>query len=369
MRHDEDRVDFAVRDLAPDVPPMSETNFDAGRDRVLAGAAGVQSPHRQPRRWIGAAAAVAALTAGTMAVINFSDSGLTPSADAVTVLNTAADMTVNATDSPVGSGQYRYIKKKESRWLGVVLHGALDANCWYRYEQTEETWIPADRDQDWLRRTTHTEPLETKSCTKQEAMDAPFYFNEVTPWESRAKNGKFTLPDLVPPKQTAPPRSVPDGALPLGVNIDKQEPAPPIPVSILNPTPEFLAGLTRDPQQLFVLLRDSTCLAEACAFHAAQSVLGTGEIPGDLRAAIYRALTKIPGMTTVDNLANLDGRTGIAIRVSDSQWKWTKDMIVDQSTGDYIGDRTLQDTSAGKLLDSSAVTIGVADAIGTPPAR
>ncbi|TCO52872.1 CU044_5270 family protein [Actinocrispum wychmicini] len=349
MRDNDDQVDLAVRTLAPDVPPMSDTAFTAGRDRIFAAVSDVPRRRRPVGRWIAAAAVI---TVATVGVLNFGGPGLTPNAEAVAVLTDAADVTVHTTDIPVAPGQFRYVKEKRSRWMGVVLHGASSANCWFRYEQTEETWIPTDLNQDWLRRTTHTDPLETKSCTKEEAENAPFHTSTVTPWESRAKRGKFRDPDRV-----ARPDS---GGHPL-----EGQPAPEIPANIFHPTPELLAGLPRDPRKLFIVLRDSTCLADACAFVGAQDMLGTGQIPGELRAAVYRAMTRIAGMKVADRQANLDGQTGIAIRLTDPHR--VRDMIVDPKTGDYIGARTVQDSPAGPLSESSSVTTGVANTLGAPP--
>jgi hypothetical protein len=343
MRDDDDRVDLAVRELVPDVPPMSEESFAAGRDRVLAGAASstgryrrlaASRPGRRPRQrgqWIGVAAAVAAVVAvvgGTVAVFDFGGS----------------DVTVNAADRPVGPGQYRYVKKTMSDWLPLFDHPDRSVDCLFRYEQTEETWIPADWNQEWLRRTSNTGPLEARPCSLDEA--ARYHSLEVTPWESRAQQGKF--------KQSPG----------VGLFSDVEE-GPDDPPDIRHPTPEFLAGVPRDPQKLFELLRDSTCGQDFCALEGAVDMLDTGQVPSDLRTAVYRALTRGPGMTVVEDQANLDGRVGIAIRTS--YYGWDRDMIFDPETGDYIGIRFVEGSDVGDTLQFSAVTTGVADAIGEPP--
>ncbi|SDM74501.1 CU044_5270 family protein [Allokutzneria albata] len=351
MRDNDDRIDLAVRELAPEVPPMSEHAFDTGRERVLAG------PGRRPRRsrrGLVAAAVLAVLTLGTVGVLNFSGTAPPANAEAVTLLTKAADVTA---DAPVGPGQYRYVKTTESRWRGVVLHGASSANCWFRTERTEETWIPADRNQDWLRRTTSTEPLETRSCTKDEAKNAPFASTEVSPWESRAKDGKFVWPaSLV--REGKPPA----GLEPLSV---RTQPAREIPPNIYHPTPEFLAGLPRDPQRLFTLLRDSTCAADVCALFGARGLLGSGQTTDELRAAVYRALTRIPGMSVADGQANLHGRIGTALRVITPEQ--TQDIIIDRETGDYIGDRTVRTESWGKVVESTSVASGITRELGAQP--
>ncbi|WP_143261689.1 CU044_5270 family protein [Allokutzneria sp. NRRL B-24872] len=333
---------------------MSEHAFESGRARVLAGPA-TQQPQRSSRRWLVAAAVLGVLTLGTVSALNLGGTAPAANAEAVAVLTSAADVTTSAEHAPVGPGQYRYVKTVESKWMGVVLNGASDANCWFRRERTEETWIPADWKQEWLRRVTLTEPLETRSCTKDQAVNAPFASTEITPWEARAKQGDFPQPKSRPGPGIKPA----DPTKSLGTQPKRDEELPP---TLYRPTPEYLAKLPRDPQQLFVLLRDSTCLAEACALHAARSALDTGLIPDDLRAAMYRALTKIPGTTVGDRQANLGGRVGTAIRVTEPDR--TLDLIIDPKTGDYIGARTVLN---GEVQDFSSVVTGVTGAIGTAP--
>jgi hypothetical protein len=358
MHDDDNQVDLAVRRLAPDVEPMTDLSFAARRAQVLDAAASrtIAPRQRRPvRRWIAAAAAITAVTVG---VLNFGGPGLTPAAnaEAVAVLTQAADVTVQATDVPVGPGQYRYVKKKESRWQVVALRGARSADCWLRYESTEETWIPTELDQEWLRRISNSDWLEAKYCTKEEAQHAlSSAFPPIPPIgasiEGRAKSGRFT-PPLGADKPLGRDEMLSDRR----------------PGNVLNPTPEFMAKLPRDPQKLFTVLKDAVCLGDVCAFVAAEEMLGTGRIPGELRAAVYRALTRIPGMTVVDRQANLDGRAGIAIRVTDPGR--VRDLIVDPKTGDYIGTRNnVKDSPGGSLFDSSAVTTGVVDTIGAPPTR
>ena len=368
MHDDDNQVDLAVRLLAPDVEPMTDLSFAARRALVLDAAASrtIAPRQRRPvRRWIAAAAAIAAVTVGAL---NFGGSGLTPAAnaEAVAVLANAADVTVQTVDAPVGPGQYRYVKNKASQWVGIELQRAGgSADCFFRYEETTETWIPADRDQDWLRRFTRTDPLETKSCTMTELLHAPaFAMPPVPERETRAKGGRFDYSVRVIPSGTDE-----SGAIrftPLGGDQAAREESP---VSIYHPTPEYLATFPRDPQKLFTKLRDLVCLSgDGCAVVAAEGMLGTGQVPGDLRAAVYRALTRIPGMTVVDRQANLDGRVGIAIRIAGPGW--FDDLIVDPKTGDYIGSRSnVKDSPGGSLLHSSAVTTGVADVIGAPPTR
>jgi hypothetical protein len=77
------------------------------------------------------------------------------------------------------------------------------------------------------------------------------------------------------------------------------------------PTRQFLAGLPHDPDGLLRrIYRDSKGQGpskhdEALVYIA--DVLRSGIIPADLRAALFRAAIRIPGMGVVEGRANLMG--------------------------------------------------------------
>jgi hypothetical protein len=104
---------------------------------------------------------------------------------------------------------------------------------------------------------------------------------------------------------------------------------------------------------------------------AAVTVLRSGLVPADLRAALYRALALMPELKITDEVANLDGRVGMALGIAGSFAR--QDLIIDTATGQYIGDRvvTMNDGyygPAGTTTHYSAVSTAVVDEIGVPPA-
>ncbi|WP_394254356.1 hypothetical protein [Pseudoclavibacter helvolus] len=71
-------------------------------------------------------------------------------------------------------------------------------------------------------------------------------------------------------------------------------------------------------------------------------ILRTGLVPAPQRAALLDALALIPGVTSTENVANLDGVTGVAIgRNEPLRFGDRKEIIIDPSNGLVIGERTL----------------------------
>jgi hypothetical protein len=68
---------------------------------------------------------------------------------------------------------------------------------------------------------------------------------------------------------------------------------------------------------------------EAETLEAIAAALGTGVVPADLRAALYKAAALIPGATVVYRQANLDGKAGTAIGIErpDRETRWTSLLI------------------------------------------
>jgi hypothetical protein len=65
-------------------------------------------------------------------------------------------------------------------------------------------------------------------------------------------------------------------------------------------------------------------------------VLRSAVAPADVRAALFTALAKVPGMRVIEGVTNLDGRSGVAIGYG----KTGKQMLFDKATGRYIGERS-----------------------------
>ena len=99
------------------------------------------------------------------------------------------------------------------------------------------------------------------------------------------------------------------------------------------PSPAIWTPCPRDPRLLLEDIYQKTdgkgqsVDGEALVFIA--DLLRTGVVPGELRAALYKAAALIPGVTVTDEQATLDGRKGIAIgRVEDFS-HFRHDIIID----------------------------------------
>ncbi|GEB47288.1 hypothetical protein MTE01_32330 [Microbacterium testaceum] len=131
------------------------------------------------------------------------------------------------------------------------------------------------------------------------------------------------------------------------------------------------AALPRDPQQLLTKIYEFNGTTgpspdgEALVWIA--DLLRTGTVPADLRAALYSAAAAIPAVTITEEQATLDGRTGVAIGRDEGASNIRQDIIIDPSTGQFIGERqvVLADTGnmpAGTIRGSASVTSTVVDA-------
>lgn len=351
----EDELDRALAALHSDVTSDEPTMTAARADLMAAtgtstrdAPAAPPTPRRHWTRWAAAAAAVVVLMAGFLVVqtIPFGDNPPAASA-AAAALNSAADR-IHASDPALKPGQYRYVGT-HAWWMSSTVLGNKSFS--YLAENLFETWVPADQSQEWLlsRRETGARKWVRGSEAEAEAAGIPITDNTGgLNGERRARCGDFYVAD--------------EGKQPCTV-----------PGTWAKPTPEFLAGLPRDPQRLYDRLRkdapqNSRGDAELLVYVA--DALRSGLIPADLRAAMYRALGKLPGLEITDKLANLDGRSGIAYGMNDGTTR--QEIIVDPDTGAFIGEReTLaRDTdgmAAGTVMSYSSVTSAVVDAMGVRP--
>ncbi|MEU4745764.1 hypothetical protein AB0G02_35610 [Actinosynnema sp. NPDC023658] len=104
----------------------------------------------------------------------------------------------------------------------------------------------------------------------------------------------------------------------------------------------------------------------------ASAALSSGLVVKDVRANIFKALTRLPGLEVTERQADLGGRVGIALGVDDGTHR--RDLIIDPGTGQVIGERDvvtrdLGDVKAGTVLSFTSVTTGVVDTIGAEPVR
>ncbi|WP_328333838.1 CU044_5270 family protein [Kribbella sp. NBC_00382] len=337
----EDELDRALGALHDDVP-TDDTRLEASRATFLAT---IDRPvRRKRRRWtyaLTAAAAVTTLVVGGFLVTTNSPGG---TAEAKAALNSAADHVV-AKDPVIPPGKYRY--RVSHGWVMGMTETTPNHAVTYLEEQLTETWIPADRTQEWMQRSTSTGKRKLAQGTQQELDAVNKMMNDNTPPEVlRAKCGDFYLDAGQQPCTRAG--------------------------GWQDPTPEWAAGLPTDPKALYKRLkkdapRNSRGETELLVYAA--DALRTGQVPADVRSALYRALGNLDHLEVSDRAANLDGKVGIAYGSDDG--KERQEIIIDPRTGDYIGERQVVTSGKqrGQVVGFSSVAMSIVDRIGTRPTR
>ena len=105
-------------------------------------------------------------------------------------------------------------------------------------------------------------------------------------------------------------------------------------------------------------------------------LLRTYPVPAPVRARLFEALALIPGTTSTDGVANLDGRVGVAIGRDEPQRSGERqEIIIDPGTGQVIGERRFFPAgavAAGEeqtVLTAMSVTVVDTAPPATTPAR
>ncbi|MFC0546678.1 CU044_5270 family protein [Kutzneria chonburiensis] len=342
---DDDRVDAAVGAVRSDAPQMSEASFQATRARVLAATADNVVPLRRRRALlIGAAAAVATVIG--IAVMPGSPDSPAPYVSAAPVLNKAADVTIGSAPDPVvGAGQYLLVQRDQ--WTGGPYESTWPADYAYLAEVRTDIWIPADRSKSWKRVVTVSP--DPKMLYGDEA-------------KARANLAEW--------RKAWDGTTVADGG-----DFYHYPGGPEAAANLGSPTPKYLAGLPADPKQLYDALereqRPDFAGTDERLLEAAGAGLASGLMPTEFRARLYRALTYIKGLEVVDQVANLDGKKGVALGLragypgGDTKNVETQ-LIIDPATGQFIGERevAMQDfdgVHTGTVLSYSSVTSKVVD--------
>lgn len=326
---------------------------------------------RAGRRWrISAAAAVAVIAAGLTVAITAAGHGdpSVPSAAAPKVnlvsvkqaLNTAADKIRVTGDAPVPAGKFRYTATRT--WL---LWNDSRIPAAFTGERLTRTWQPSDFDGQWLLTTAPTgnrkwlvgDEQALRAATERNEEDHEVDLSDYWPsGEWRAKSGKF-----------------PAKAMAIVGRSDGEWGAP---------TEQQLDELPRDPQKLYDLMAADLSVVNkpklGGVLDIAAQLLKTGTVPADLKESLYRAVAKIPGLKVTEPVANLDGRTGIALGVDPVDGAFRIEIIVDPATGEFIGERRTQlkaeendittaDIKPGTVTFSSSVRTAVVDKQGAVP--
>ncbi|GAA0436111.1 CU044_5270 family protein [Streptomyces luteireticuli] len=137
------------------------------------------------------------------------------------------------------------------------------------------------------------------------------------------------------------------------------------PAGIDRPTYQWLASLPTDPDALYQRLRKETRPIKGVdfdqtVFDTIGTLLWSGVMPPRTEAALYKAAAKIPGVVTMRDAADADGRHGVAIAREDRQLGQRTEWVFDKKSLTYLGQRTYLTRTdewgkAGTLVRATAI--------------
>jgi hypothetical protein len=154
---------------------------------------------------------------------------------------------------------------------------------------------------------------------------------------------------------------------------------PPEP-SVKNWPYSYLPRLPQDPRALLAYVKRidiadgaSGEMADQSVFDALREMVDTPVVPAPLRAAAFRALKMVRGVTVAPDAVDLAGRHGIALARSNGFFREL--LILDGKTYRYLGTsyiwfRPANGVPAGGVgLADAVLTVGVVDRVGQRPQR
>lgn len=267
---------------------------------------------RRPRRTLALSGlAVAATVAATFAVPWLAGPG---AADAA-----AADVLVRAADAvaaePVARpGQFWQVRTETTQI--TYSYDQADRESVYLYAGDQTQWLPVG--------------------------DANTTWTDSGSTVIRVLKGPLTLDQL---RATLPP----------GRSTSRTEVTGRLPAGWQSPTDEWLAALPRDVERLRDKLYADTRGhgkshdGEVLVYVA--DVLRSGRVPADLRAALYRVLSTVPGVRITATAVTVLGRPGIALGRLEQVDGIRQEIVIDQRTGQFVGER--QTTPEGWVTEAT----------------
>lgn len=322
---------------------------DARKGQPEAGQAGRRVSRRRFLRRTGLAVGVAAAAAAALILPTIQWSDSTPPAAAVNAaaaqaLNRAAD-SIKSTDLHVPAGKFLYIR--EDAWWATIAEGKY----FYLQKNVLETWIPADWHEEWVQKRRYTGDIKWIYGTSAD-LPAGQLTTLPMPAVIRGTCGQY-FPDNLN-MCTAP----------------GYWSGPTLPWLATVPT---TAGGVYD--SLFAESNHEGKPDEtyAAMLENAATGLRSGLLPANVRANLYRAVARIPGIQITDTAMNLAGRKGVGFAMTDPRGI-SHQIVIDVNTGAFLGERsviTKQDgrTPGGTESERTAVYFAIADTAGRPPAN
>ncbi len=319
-----------LKRLRDDVPAPDPLVLARARQRLLAPPP-VRRRATRPRLLVAGGLALT-LAGGFLAadVVRHDSSPLPGTvADASTVLADAATQAIAHPEAPIPPGQYRQVTTLAA---SIYEFGPDHKFRATRLDQVDN-WLPADPTSQYLERVL-----------------SPVKVDFATP-EAKVAARKLAPHLLERPKARS--YRVTCRGVAIEPNASPQALKAPCTPDWHHPTAEFLAKQPRDPDALLAKLRteplftgplnrlqearEKSTPPDQKAFSRISGALASGMLPADLRAALYQAARKIPGIQLLGDVVTLDGRPGRAIGYVYNGYR--QDIIISPTTGQSIGSR------------------------------
>ncbi|GAA2810428.1 CU044_5270 family protein [Kribbella solani] len=311
------------------LPVASAEQLSAVRRQVLARLDERPTAARRRLRVSLATTAVGAL-AVTAAVAAF----IVPGADVrpgdapamTTVVATLDQLAVRSADAralPVPAGAFVYTRGREVSLTATSAITGAEA-LWYRSETVRESWASStglEPRRIVMTRGLNAVPLRAGDAAKLDASGLP--------WR---RVQKVTLPDAT-----------------------KAAPAPAAQqVGVTEPTPAYLASLPTQPDRLLDALRrvaptNTKWSAEQNVFQLVAVLVSSGDalLSPELRAGLYRALAKLPGVEQVAGQLDLAGRPALAIARTEGGVR--EEILISPRTSRVVGTKQVLVTAQDGL--------------------
>ncbi|GAA1651069.1 CU044_5270 family protein [Microbacterium flavum] len=349
LRNAREDIDVPQEALHRGRAALLERTGDAAVPGIPASVAPRSSRRRLRRFALGSLSAMgaAALVTGLVLTDVVGLAGWRGGADAAaaSVLENASVAAIGSSDPVLAPGQYLSVRTRAAYRATVQRE---DRTSTFQYLADDTLFVPADRADDWVWQRGAQSVYATFGADSQAVADA---------WQAEAPSDAISGGDLL-----RAPAGAFYGARP-EAGFDDLDTLPRDPYRLLNHIYRVTLGAGPSPD------------TEALVFLADR--LRIGDVPADLRSAMYRAAAMIPGVTLVDDQATLDGHRGVAIGRDEEAWGSRIEIIVDPTTGTFLGEREIllrdQDgIPAGTAASWTAVTTSIVDqapAGGTPCGR
>lgn len=287
--------------------------------RAMLVSATEAEPVAKPRvaRRIGFSAVAVGAIAAVVAVVNIvvpTGKPAVPPAQASVMLRDAAKAT---TDPQVSDGQFLKLATSATYLALTTVDGRRDTAIGYLDSQLREVYLPSDSAGQPVAQTTYVAPTVFFGEGAQE-----FAARE---WTGQSA-ASVALPVSAPDDATRP--------------VEDQSAMPRDPAALLAYLSEFRYQAGSSDENVFAHVVD---------------LLRAGNVKSDLRAALYRALALMPGVVVTEQQATLDARTGIAIGLQGDVGDTRQEIIIDPTSGEYIGVRLVTINGFGEIPPGTAL--------------